>query len=341
MSQETSSWLNSMCLIGFTDQRGHAWHYRQSDQGTEPNHYPGAIPVEDVRRRLFNWRPVEIVPRLSSSFFSDGLIIDTLDEEHKAIVHPVTGKVFQYASKDYRIHDYNEWLLDTVADILDDDLQIGTAGLLRDGGAAWVQIEMEDTTTTPEGEEFRAFLAAATSLDGSMATRFKRGITRIVCDNTCSVFFDYEQNTADLRVRHTRNSIGQLSKARDALDVVFNAADAYADQVTRLCQRDVDSRQWQRFLTEYAPDFPHYTARERSNASVRRNELDALYQSDPRVSPWTGTAFGVVQAVNTYVQHIQRTRGRSQAERNATNMLYGGIDRVDATTMRILDKVQS
>src|SRR5438034_6679062 len=59
MSRETSEWLNQNTLIGFTDQRGHAWHYRASDQGDQPNHYPGALPVEDVKRRLFAWDAVE------------------------------------------------------------------------------------------------------------------------------------------------------------------------------------------------------------------------------------------------------------------------------------------
>jgi hypothetical protein len=55
MSQETSRWLNTMTLIGFTDKRGHAWHYREEMQGDEPNHYPGAIPEDDIIRRLFNF----------------------------------------------------------------------------------------------------------------------------------------------------------------------------------------------------------------------------------------------------------------------------------------------
>lgn len=44
MSKETSTWLNTNVLIGFTDKRGHAWHYRAEDQTPEPNHYPGPIP---------------------------------------------------------------------------------------------------------------------------------------------------------------------------------------------------------------------------------------------------------------------------------------------------------
>ncbi len=55
MSKETLQHLNTNTLIGFTEQRGHAWHYRAEEQGDEPNYYPGAIPLEDVRRRLFGW----------------------------------------------------------------------------------------------------------------------------------------------------------------------------------------------------------------------------------------------------------------------------------------------
>src|SRR5512132_2160902 len=56
MSKETLRHLNTNTLIGNTDQRGTAWHYRAEEQGEESNHYPGPIPVEDVERRLFHWR---------------------------------------------------------------------------------------------------------------------------------------------------------------------------------------------------------------------------------------------------------------------------------------------
>jgi hypothetical protein len=55
MSKETLQHLNTNTLIGNTDARGHAWHYRAEQQGTETNHYPGPIPVADVQRRLFSW----------------------------------------------------------------------------------------------------------------------------------------------------------------------------------------------------------------------------------------------------------------------------------------------
>src|SRR5688500_12586400 len=55
MSKETLEHLNTNTLIGFTDNRGTAGHYRAEQQGVESNHYPGAVPVADVGRRLFDW----------------------------------------------------------------------------------------------------------------------------------------------------------------------------------------------------------------------------------------------------------------------------------------------
>ena len=57
MSRETLTHLNTQTLIGYTSKRGQAWHYRADYQGAEPNHYEHAIPVADVRRRLFCWSP--------------------------------------------------------------------------------------------------------------------------------------------------------------------------------------------------------------------------------------------------------------------------------------------
>ena len=43
MSRETLNWLNTNTLIGFTDKRGNAWHWRAQEQDGASNHYPGPI----------------------------------------------------------------------------------------------------------------------------------------------------------------------------------------------------------------------------------------------------------------------------------------------------------
>jgi len=96
MSSETSVWLNQNTLIGHTDTRGHAWHYRAVDQGDESNHYPGAIPIEDVRRRLFHWEAVEA--NVSATIITEDGVHTIADTSRKAIVRPDTGAIFGYFS---------------------------------------------------------------------------------------------------------------------------------------------------------------------------------------------------------------------------------------------------
>ena len=60
LSKETALWLNTKTLIGLTDKRGTAWHYRSELQGDQSNHYPGAIPIGHVIDRLFNFEVLEM-----------------------------------------------------------------------------------------------------------------------------------------------------------------------------------------------------------------------------------------------------------------------------------------
>ena len=146
MSQETQTWLNTMTLIGFTEQRGHAWHYRAAQQVDEPNHYPGPVPVEDVRRRLFDWKVIEgDVWSTAVTMDDDGVATFTVsDANRKAMLRPPgafgpddPGAILGISKAGYEGHDYEEWLLEQVATILDDDLAIGSAGLLKAGAVAW------------------------------------------------------------------------------------------------------------------------------------------------------------------------------------------------------------
>jgi phage/plasmid-like protein (TIGR03299 family) len=252
MSQETSTWLNTRTLIGFTDQRGHAWHYRAADQGDEPNHYRGAVPVEDVARRLFGWDAVT-AGVFAEYYNADGFIRLT-DQTRKAVVRPAgafgpddAGAILGLFKDGYVIHQFREWLLGTVGSILDDgDLSIGSAGLLRGGAVAWVSVEVPDTITTPEGVRFRPNLLACTSHDGSLATTFQRVVTNVVCDNTMSAAL--AENGQRIKVRHSRHSRLRLAEARQALAIVHTIADDFTAQVAQLAATTVTDRQWAAFL---------------------------------------------------------------------------------------------
>ncbi|MGW4339255.1 hypothetical protein ACWEK5_41670 [Rhodococcus koreensis] len=54
---------------------------------------------------------------------------------------------------------------------------------------------------------------------------------------------------------------------------------------------------------------------------------------------WRGTAFGVVQAVNTWAHHVQPVKGVPRAERNQEGAISGRFDNLDAVVVSTLEKV--
>ncbi|MEO3810737.1 DUF932 domain-containing protein [Sphaerisporangium sp. B11E5] len=332
MSKETLAWLNANTLIGFTSKRGTAWHYRANLQGDEQNHYVGPIPVEDVKRRLFGWTA------LSRPIYVEDPVTGGLAEipDRQAILRSDTGHVMGIFSDGYQPHPYIEWLITTIGRLLDDDLSIGSAGLLRDGAVAWVSVEVPENIRTPEGVEFRPHLFGATSFDGSLATTFKRAITNVVCDNTMAA--GLAERGQQVKIKHSKHSKLRLAEARDALNIVHQVADDFAEQVRRLCQTPVTNRQWQAVLNELAP-LPEDRGRAWTLADNKRQTLTQLWHHDNRVAPWSGTGWGVLQAVNTYTHQGQTVRGTCRAERNLLRAVTGGIEDLDRDTLTLLEKV--
>ncbi len=350
MSRESLNWLNTSTLIGFTDKRGTAWHWRAEEQGQQSNHYPGPIPLADVQTRLFPWQAesrrlaVEVSARITEATHSHlGLPMRwTTVEDRQAICRSddTAGKVMGIFGSGYTPHQYAEWLLGTVADLLDDDLAISSAGLLRAGAIAWVEVSMPETITTPEGVAFRPNLLATTSFDGSIATTYKRTVTDTVCDNTRELAL--AEQGQEFKVKHSRYSRAQLGPARQALAMVHSLADDFAHEVAMLCQVEVSASQWEGFLDSQVHRADStgqpLVGRSRTMADNKRDTLMTLYRSDPRVSPWGGTAHGVLQAVNTYEHHEGVIRG-DRTERNGLKTITGDFGRLDRKTWKTLQDV--
>jgi hypothetical protein len=112
-------------------------------------------PRDPVRRRLFHWSPVE--PDVHAVTIDDTGVETYTDDTRKAIVRPDTGAILGIFRTGYKVHDYDQWLINNVEGILDADLHIGSAGLLREGAVAWVQVEMADTLNAagPQGDRDR------------------------------------------------------------------------------------------------------------------------------------------------------------------------------------------
>lgn len=335
MSTETTNWLNNNVLVGMTDKRGQAWHYKASEQGAEPNHYAGAIPIEDVRRRLFSWNALEVPMFISVPNETSFDYVEV--PSRNAIVRDDTYEVLGVPSKRYVPHQYDEWLLNSVSNILDDDLVIGSAGLLKNGAIAWVQIEMPENSKVAD-IEFRPNLLATTSFDGSIATTYKRTVTIVVCDNTRAMALN--EHGQEIRIRHTANSTLRLENARNALNIVHSMEDEFSKELNKLLKQEVTDNQFNKFLEKLIPVKNTESKQAVTRAQNTIEELLTLWKDDERVAPWKNTAYGALQAVNTHRQHFRSTRkGNSIVERTMIETLNGKLYVLDQKAAQLLNSV--
>lgn len=331
MSRETLRWLNENTLVGFGRR---AWHFREEEQGDEGNHYAGAIPMADIRRRLFSWtaEPVEL-----GYTAPDGTFRTASDKVGYA--HSVTGDLLGVHSPKYASHQFQDGLLGGVEKICGNGLGIESAGLLAKGSVAWVSVSLEDTSTVQgTGVEHLTRLLAFGSHSGKFTTSYKIVNTLVVCDNTLAMATS-ESNRPEYKIRHTVNSAVRIEDAHKALGLIVAGQDDFSREIARLCDTTVTDDQWSRFVQELAPIEVGAKGKGVTMAETKREELTQLWNADPRVAPWRGTAFGALQAANTYQHHIAIVRGAERQERNTLAQLDGSWEKFDNATMATLQGV--
>ena len=312
MSNETMQWLNDNTLIGFTDKYGRAWHYDESLQGDEPNHYPMAVPVEDVQRRLFNWEAVAV----PGTYAVNGT---TYSLPGKVVARSDTGAHLGTFSDGYETHQYSEWLLDKVGTLLSEaksELGIGSAVLLQGGAVAAVQVEPPESVIVGT-DEIRPFILATTSHNGKFATTYKRGTTRVVCDNTLSEF--HLMADAEYKVKHTKNSKARISEAREALEITFKHWDAEKNEIESLMNQSFTDVEFEKLVKMIDP-VKDNSDRGNSRQANRQMAYMTLWNHDKRIGDYKNTAWGALQVFNTYRQHSATTWGKSI--RPEVNMLH-------------------
>jgi phage/plasmid-like protein (TIGR03299 family) len=323
--RNTAHGKGSIIWRGFSEAGGTIW-------ADEAHRYSGAIPLERVRDDLFGWSAVE--GSVSATYLSDDGVTTIDAPEHKAIVRSDTNAVLAIHGKGYTIHQFSDWTLEVVQPILGADLQIAGAGLFRNGGVAFVQVEMPETQQV-HGVEYRPFLNIGTSHDGSLSTTYNFGSTLLVCSNMMG-----SAMSGGLRVRHTINSHTRIPDIQAALGGVQAEAAAFGHEIDRLANITVTDAQWQRFVEAHT-GLGREGASQRSQSIAERKarDLNFMWNNDEMVNGFKGTAFGVVQAVSTTRHHLDTVRGAARGERNVMNVVMGAHAASDAKTMALLESV--
>lgn len=344
MSAETAEWLNTQVLIGNTDNRGNAWHYRAELQGGESNHYSGAIPATDIIRRLLNWEPVKAPITVQ---VGDVTIVDN---SRSVLVRPPMslndddpGMVLGVASESYQHHSYKDEGIHRLAAYCTDGIDFSAAGLLKGGAQFWAELSAQKEWEHG-GVKFRPNLLFVTSCDGKLATQVKECATDSVCDNTVSAALG-DGKGEHIKVKHTRHSLGILEDKFSAMEFVTALGEKRVAQLEMLLNTPISGAQTERFLDVLHPLKDDKGEPLGKTGTTRRegirSEYHTLLNADPRVSPWQGTAFGLMAAHNTYVHHVAPVRGGDdvRASRNMDMMVSGGFDKVDREAREAIELI--
>ena len=258
-------------------------------------------------------------------------------DDRKAILRDDSTDVLGIFKGGYQVNQYTQSLINNVEEMLGEGIEIGSAGLLKKGAVAWVQIEAAETLTV-NGVEFRPFVMAADSCDGSLARTYNKGNTVVVCDNTMAA--SLSSALATFKMKHTKHAKFNAVTARDALGILAEIGAEFSADIEMLTNWTVTDADWSKFLDEVCKfDADAKTTRSATIAQNKRDDLQNLWVNDQRVTPWRNTAFGVVQATNTFAHHIQTVRGANRAERNMLNSITGATEKADAETLRVLELI--
>jgi len=275
-------------LIGNTDKRN-GW-IGQTD-GKLPT-YAGPIPVAEVERRLFNWEAISVP---TGNFIPcDVAEADTILPDGRAVKIMVTeGKQGIVRSDDftelgrhgggYKVHDYKEWLIRRVSNMLGGTLSILSALTLKNGAQAAVEIGLDETMHDDStGLDFWPFLLAQTSLDGSLSTTYSAMNRVLRCDN----MFQGIQAAAkkagrQYKVKHTVNSISEVHIAgvREALSILDKSAHDKTEWMRKLANIPGTRTGWLKVLDIINPPAPAGSSKVRN---TRRRTVGSYWTASTR-----------------------------------------------------------
>ena len=132
----------------------------------------------------------------------------------------------------------------------------------------------------------------------------------------------------------------KIQNVRDALGVVFQMGENIVAEIERLGSITVTDREWDAIVNRLMPigvagDVPQHAISKMEN---KQELIRQMYKTDPRISPWQGSALGVLQAFNTYTHHVAGS-DKNRAERNALNAIKNNSQQADNKVMSVINEL--
>jgi phage/plasmid-like protein (TIGR03299 family) len=377
-----------------------AWWLNMALESTlaKPSHYAGSLTPGMIRRELFGWEALNGVMKVTVDLHIPGdhpasktpgvaedVQVTFTVPEFKGVIRGdklvecyledrmelASETVMNIASSTFSTDSFAEVLIDNTAYIMDEsagDLCITGAGVLKWGKVGYIEVSVPETFHNKlTGIDYRPNLLGSTSFDGSVATRWDRTVTNVVCDNTHQYALSQSgAATGSFKARRTKNFRDLLKGAREALGLIDTAKTEFDAAIEEWAKVPVSNKQWELFKNEIVPipelkevikmksiqgqmvEVKNTPTNALNIALNKRDAFDQLWTSDPRVAPWTGTKLGIIQLGNTWNHHFATQKGvkahdgnklAARVEGNQMKIMDGTFAKADVKFMEAIDKV--
>lgn len=200
-----------------------------------------------------------------------------------------------------------------------------TGGSLYGGRWVFLSMELPDGIEV-EGDpsEYRLFLLLSNGHDGRHPLSASITVERAVCRNTLKI----GEATALTRwvARHTSGVEGKVQGIREALGLTFQKVEDWNKSANLMVEKTLVDRQVEKILEDLFPIPERDQDRPERVPLTTFGKVLEIYQTSPSIDPIRGTAYGVLNAVTEYLDHVQVYRGRKTdaSDVKADSLLFGG-----------------
>jgi len=168
--------------------------------------------------------------------------------------------------------------------------------------------------------------------------------TIVVCDNTLDRAL-YEEGGAKYRVRHTPNSFLRIPEVRETLNLMVESDKGVVEFVDSLADITVTESQWQEIVSRLVDIPTDSLPRVKARLENKRLVMDELWRTDPRCTPWRGSALGAFQVFNTYRHHLSGSSAKKSSSleerfnRNMASVISDSALNDDHGLLRVINSV--
>jgi phage/plasmid-like protein (TIGR03299 family) len=182
--------------------------------------------------------------------------------------------------------------------------------------------------TAPDGSKDTSeyYITACTSFDGSLRTALYRTLTRVVCANTLRASFDDRDMT--VKVKHTKSHETKLVNAEQQFASLVVGYENFKTQLEQLAATKLTDVQANEVFFDVLGISDIQTASTRSKNTLV--VIQDLYNGGMGNAPWTGTAWGALNALTEYADHRMVVRGVRDSEGDV-------LDTSQEATSKVID----